>query len=132
MTLRIAPALGALALCLPLAGALAADAGPGDDLRQALRCSAVFAIVAADQKDGANHADRFPPLALRGREYFVRSGAALMDALSLSREQVEAMMRAEVGQVQGEVAAEANPAAALDAIMKPCLVRLDAEVPPGA
>ena len=91
-----------------------------------LRCSAAFAIIASEQQRGIASALAYPPLAERGKEYFVRSSARLMDELQVSREQVEAMLRAEVDALQaGSMAAE-NPAQFVDQVMQPCLLSLAA------
>ena len=60
---------------------LAAQTSPASEaplaleLQTALHCSAMFAIVAADQSRGAKWALAYPPLQVRGKEYFVRVGA---------------------------------------------------------
>lgn len=94
--------------------------------RMLLRCSATFAIVAGEQQRGVASAAAYPPLGERGREYFVRASARLMDELELTREQVEASLRTEVedlGKASGEAA---DPAAYLDSVMRPCLSALEA------
>jgi uncharacterized protein (DUF58 family) len=65
-----------------------------------LRCSAAFAIVAGEQQRGVASARAYPPLGERGREYFVRASVRLMDDLKLTREQVDASLRAEVEALQ--------------------------------
>src|SRR6187200_190047 len=70
--------------------------------RMLLRCSAVFAIVAGEQQRGAPAAAVYPPLGSRGREYFARTGARLMDDLKISREQAEASIRSAAEAVQKE------------------------------
>ena len=94
--------------------------------RMLLRCSAVFAIVAAEQQRGVASALAYPPLAERGREYFVRSSARLMDDLKLTREQVEASLRAEVEGLRKATTAGDDSAAAIDGVMQPCLSALEA------
>lgn len=94
--------------------------------RMLLRCSAAFAIVAGEQHRGAPAAAAYPPLGERGREYFVRASARLMDELGLSREQVEAGLRGEVRGLQESARDAADPAAYLDSVMQPCLSALDA------
>ena len=75
----------------------------------ALRCSAAFALVAALE---------YPPMAERGREFFVRSGAQLMDQAGLTRATIEERLRAEAGAILAD--------GSLDEIMPPCLLLLDA------
>lgn len=66
--------------------------GPALSLEQttALRCAVAFALTAEGQVRGDAAATALPPLAERGREYFVRVSARLMDDPGLSREQVSA------------------------------------------
>jgi hypothetical protein len=94
--------------------------------RLLLRCSAAFAIVAAEQQRGIASALAYPPLGERGREYFVRSSVRLMDDLALTREQVEASLRSEVEGLQKASTEVLDPAAYLDAVMQPCLSALEA------
>lgn len=54
----------------------------------ALRCAVVFARGARMQREGAPAAAEWPDLSTRGREYFVRVTAKLMDETRASREQV--------------------------------------------
>jgi hypothetical protein len=94
--------------------------------RMLLRCSAAFAIVAGEQQRGAATALAYPPLAERGREYFVRSSVRLMDDLAITREQVEASLRGEVEALQKASANAADPASYVDGVMQPCLSALEA------
>jgi hypothetical protein len=120
--------LAALA-CLSLAAipAAAQDATPLSlEQRMLLRCSAVFAIVAGEQSRGVASAAAYPPLAQRGREYFVRASARLMDELELSREQLTAHLQAEVGALQAGATEAGDRAKFIDGVMRPCLTALDA------
>ena len=119
------PALLAVAV---LAAPAAAQEAPRYTLehRMLLRCSAVFAIVAGEQQRGVAAALAYPPLAERGREYFVRSSVRLMDDLAISREQVETSLRGEVGALQQAAAEAPDRAAYLDEVMQPCLLALEA------
>ena len=94
--------------------------------RMLLRCSAAFAIVAGEQRRGVATALAYPPLAERGREYFVRSSVRLMDDLAITREQVEASLRGEVEALQKAAAEAADPAGYVDGVMQPCLAALEA------
>jgi len=94
--------------------------------RMLLRCSAAFAIVAGRQQRGEAGALAYPALGERGREYFVRASARLMDDLKLSREQVEASLRAEVEGLQKATTERGDPAATIDGVMQPCLSALEA------
>ncbi|MFN4020633.1 MAG: hypothetical protein ACK4IC_08965 [Erythrobacter sp.] len=75
----------ALALQAP---SVTAPAAPrlSQDSRALLRCSAAFAMVAQWQAMGDASALRWPALGTRGREFFVRSLAQLMDETGLDRE----------------------------------------------
>ena len=95
-----------------------------------LTCSAVFAIVASDQARGEEAALRFPPLKVRGREYFVRFGAQTIDKTGASREAVKVLLEGEVERLQKLAAAMGDPQGTLSRTLQPCLLRLDAEVPP--
>lgn len=86
--------------------------------RTMLRCSAAFAIVARQQADGRPDARRYPPMDPRGKEFFVRASAQLMDEAKLTREQVQAALLAE--------ARNLSAPAMLDAVMPACLLSLDA------
>ncbi|MXP31298.1 hypothetical protein GRI94_19690 [Erythrobacter jejuensis] len=83
----------------------------------ALRCSAAFSIVAARQRAGDAKAGAYPPLATRGREFFVRSSAQLIDQTGLSREAIAQKLRAE--------AILLNQADRLDSAMPGCLLLLE-------
>ncbi|WP_240956918.1 hypothetical protein [Pseudopontixanthobacter vadosimaris] len=85
--------------------------------RTALRCAAAFAITANLQQQGKAAAD-YPPLAERGREFFVRSAARVMDDTGLDRAGVANVLTAE--------AQELADADARAAIMPACLLLLDA------
>lgn len=94
-----------------------------------LRCSAAFGLIAYDQKRGAPGADAFPPLATRGREFFVRTTARLMDETGASREMVQALLKVRVDELQKGAASSANPAEFTGRTVRACLPLLDAEVP---
>ena len=95
----------------------------------ALRCSAVFAMVAADQARGLPYAAVYPPLGQRGREFFVRSTAKLMDDTGATRAQVTAMAQRSLADLQAGLARAPNRVAALGTIMTPCLSILDGALP---
>lgn len=88
-----------------------------------LRCSAAFAMVAAGQAKGEADSLAFPPLAKRGREYFVRVAARVMDETGVTREQLQALLLREATAVRTE-----GPKS-LSALVPPCLMLLDMEVP---
>ena len=106
--------LAALATALaPIAAA--AQAAPELSLEQRLllRCSAAFALVAAAQEKGEPGALRYPSLEIRGREFFVRSAAEVMDAAGLDRAAIDAALTREARDL---VASET-----LEEIMPVCL-----------
>lgn len=120
-------------LTLALMGAaLPASAQPADTGEEAalpplnlqqqasLRCGVTFGLVAGGQERGEENALAYPPMEPRGREFFIRTTAQLMDEAGLTREQVQAMVmiQLEALDAMGENAvAETMPA---------CLSLLDA------
>lgn len=84
----------------------------------ALRCGVVFALGTRMQADGKPAAAAWPALATRGREYFVRVFARLMDDTRASRDQLTAMAGAETTALGSD--------AAVAAAMPGCLTLLDA------
>ncbi len=123
--MKIVPFLLSAAL---LAAPAAAQQQPAFTLehRMMLRCSAAFALVAAEQQRGNASALAYPPLGERGREYFVRASVRLMDDLKLSREQVEASLRTEVEGLRKASKEASDPLQYVDGLMQPCLSALDA------
>ena len=59
---------------------------------EALRCAVAFAIGAKLQEDKSPLAAGWPDLTTRGKEYFVRATAKLMDDTKASRETLTAMV----------------------------------------
>ena len=119
--IRTVTAAAALLTAIPAAAQEAAPAeGPVRPLsmqqQAALKCSAAFAVGATQQERGRNLA--WPQLAQRGKEFFVRSSAAIMDETGWSREQVAAELTA-----QARVLTRPGE---LEAAMPPCLLLLDA------
>lgn len=114
---RIASLAAVLAL---LAAPLAAQPAAPLSLehRMLLRCSAAFALVAARQDAGDAEALAWPPLGERGREFFVRASAKVMDEAKLDRAALAEAMRREAEAVVHEDA--------LERILPPCLDALAA------
>ncbi|MDG6080152.1 hypothetical protein E3U23_13235 [Erythrobacter litoralis] len=83
----------------------------------ALRCSIAIAMGAERQRTGGGDAD-WPDLTERGREFFVRSLAQLMDDTGMSR---EALMQAAAGE-----AADLQDGENLHQVMPACLLMLNA------
>lgn len=84
----------------------------------ALRCGVVFALGARMQADGKPAASAWPALGTRGREYFVRVFARLMDDTGATRDQLTALAGRETAAVKDD--------AAVAAAMPACLALLDA------
>ncbi|MEL1251496.1 hypothetical protein [Aurantiacibacter gilvus] len=85
----------ALAVTPTLATAQAAAPQLGVEHRMLVRCSAAFALVAYRQDNGNAEAMRYPAMAERGREFFVRASAQVMDEAGLDRDQIQAALSAE-------------------------------------
>lgn len=104
-----------------LAALLAAQPAPAPVLSQEsralLRCSAAFALVSRRQANGDATARRWPALDVRGREFFVRSLAQLMDQTGLDRDGIALLAGVEAKALQDSGEA--------DAIMPSCLVMLE-------
>ena len=96
----------------------------------ALRCSAAFAYVAAGQARSDPAMAGYPPVGARGKEFFVRSTAGLMDATGATRPQVQELFRRSYSDLTAALAKAPNRAVALGEVMRPCLVLLDAVIPP--
>ncbi len=117
-------AVVAAALAVPAA---AQDAAPLSlEQTMLLRCSVTFALVAGQQQRGDPLTAGYPALQQRGKEYFARANARLMDELRLTREQLEVRVRGEVASQQQAAAQAADRKAYLDSVMQPCLSALDA------
>lgn len=106
----------------------AAPAAPDPELRAELHCAAAFAIAASEQARGSMAALALPPMAVRGKRYFADVGERAVSKGGLSREAVQALLTADVIEMQRRAAAD--PDGQLAAEVKPCLARLDAAVPP--
>lgn len=99
------------------------------ELDTAVRCSALFAIIASGQDKGNAAARLLPPMEPRGKEVFVQTAARLMDEGHLDRDQTAARFKAEVTSLSGDIAAAPAPAARMQALAAPCLPLLDAVMP---
>lgn len=86
--------------------------------RTALRCAAAFAIVADGQARGKKDALAYPALDQRGREFFVRSSARVMDDTGMDRAAVAAALQAEAKDLWDKDA--------IGQIMPSCLLLLEA------
>lgn len=84
-----------------------------------LRCAAAFALVAQAQSAGNAEALEYPALGERGREFFVRTAARLIDETALDRDGVARLLAQEASRL-------AQEEGALDRAMPPCLMLLEA------
>ncbi|MFC0590425.1 hypothetical protein ACFFF7_13515 [Novosphingobium aquiterrae] len=128
MICRTALTLFALA-ALPASG-LAQPAAPLPALNleqeTAVRCGAAFAIVASEQARGTPVAAKWPALGTRGREFFVRTGARLMDDTGATRPQVQALFARAASSLRADPGALP---ARLDSLRVPCVSLLDLAIP---
>ena len=85
--------------------------------RASLRCSAAFALVSYGQDQGNADALKWPRMNERGREFFVRTSAQIMDEFELSRDQVGELVAKEA---QGLIDDDA-----LENVMPACLTLLE-------
>ncbi len=85
----------------------------------ALKCGVGFAIVDRLHKDGGTAAAQYPALGERGREFFVRSAAKLMDETGAGREAIAVLAAAQ----SAELLAKPEQ---LEAMMPACLLLLKA------
>lgn len=101
--------LVAVAVSTPVQTAPPAPAPPALTAPQsaALRCGVVFALAARMQAARNPLAASWPPLAARGKEFFVRVTAKLMDETGASRADLAALATRELPALQsaGSVAA---------------------------
>ncbi len=86
--------------------------------RTLLRCSAAFAVASHRTPKGENVAGATPSLTERGREYFVRAGAELIDHSGLTREALVALLE--------EQARQLSDPDELAAAMPGCIASLEA------
>ena len=121
--LRLATTLALLAAPVMAIPAIAAAQTPPPQLnldqRMLLRCSAAFALVSFGQDNGNAEAMQYPTMEKRGREFFVRASARVMDEAGLDRSQIEAALSAE--------AQDLVDTGKLEEVMPVCLSLLPAE-----
>ncbi len=90
--------------------------------RTALRCAAAFAIIADGQARGNRKSLAYPALGQRGREFFVRTSARVMDDTGMDRTAVADVLLA---QAQG-LQEGGEPGNGIEQIMPACLLLLEA------
>jgi len=81
-----------------------------------VRCSAAFALVAHRQALGEQWALAYPPLEQRGREFFVRASARVIDEAGIDRAQLAAALTTEAQGLGGAQAIGGVMPACLDAL----------------
>lgn len=104
----------------PVSPIAADDQASGISLedRGLLRCAAAFAIIARAQEGGDEAARKWPEVGERGREFFVRALAQVMENTGLDREGIS--------RAAGVAAQKIQESGELDKIMPACLVMLEA------
>ena len=95
-----------------------ADAGLSQENAALLRCSAAFALVSYGQANGDEAAKQWPEVDPRGREFFVRALAKIIDDTGMDRDQVSQLAEAEAQRLIDENL--------LDSVMPGCLLMLNA------
>lgn len=110
-------ALALQAAPVPAPAPAAAPIVLSQENRALLRCAAAFAVTANAQANGDPVAQQWPALGTRGREFFVRALAQLMDATGLDRAGIaqEASKEAQALTTTGDVAK----------VMPSCLIMLE-------
>jgi hypothetical protein len=106
------------AAALALQAAPAQPAPLSQENRALLRCAAAFALVARSQAQGDAAANEWPDLTTRGREFFVRALAQLMDETGRDRDAIAKLANAE--------AQDLNTSGDVPKIMPSCLLLLEA------
>lgn len=97
--------------------------------REDLTCAAAFAIIASEQTRGVTSALAYPTLVVRGRTYFVDTAERIVTETATSEDAVGLALTRIVEDLQAEAAQSNDPAGVVDAVMAPCLAKLDAAVP---
>ncbi|WP_438728185.1 hypothetical protein ACR9YC_12590 [Parasphingorhabdus sp. DH2-15] len=95
-----------------------------------VKCAVAFAIVAGGQERGEASALAYPLLGERGRTFFADLGQRLIKDLDATPQQVQLVLESEARALQEDALETNDPNGTVDAIMEPCLSRLDAVIPP--
>jgi hypothetical protein len=94
-----------------------------------VRCAVAFAIVAGGQERGETSSLAYPLIGARGRTFFADLGQRLIKDLKATPQQVQLLLESEARAFQIAAQETNDPNGTVDAVMKPCLSRLDAAVP---
>ncbi len=86
---------GPVVALTPVADEAASAASLSSENRAIVRCSAAFSLVAFGQANGNADAQKWPAMGERGREFFVRALAGLMDETGLNRDGVSQLVSTE-------------------------------------
>lgn len=121
--------LAALLLAAQAAPAPAAAPVLTEAQRDDLTCAAAFAIIASEQERGVTSALAYPTMVTRGRTFFVNTAERIVTETRSSQEAIGAALTQIVQQLQGDAAQSNDPAGVIDALMDPCIEKLDAAVP---
>lgn len=121
--------LAALLLAAQAASAPVAPPALTEAQRSDLTCAAAFAIIASEQERGVTSALAYPTMVTRGSTYFVNTAERIVTETASSEEAIGAALTQIVQQLQGDAAQSNDPAGVVDAIMGPCIEKLDAAVP---
>lgn len=97
--------------------------------REDLACAAALAIIASEQARGVTSALAYPTLVGRGRAYFVTTAERIVDETASNDEAVALALTQIVTDLQAQAAQSNDPAGVVEAVMTPCLAKLDAVVP---
>ncbi len=76
----------------PIADEVSSAADLSSENRAIVRCSAAFSLIAYGQESGNADAQKWPAMSERGREFFVRALAGLMDETGLNRDGVSELV----------------------------------------
>jgi hypothetical protein len=125
-------AVAALALANPLAALaqIQGEASALPDLDAQVRCAALFALIAAEQKSNAPGADRFPPLEVIGKSFFISTGLRLIEERKMPPEQMQSFYMAQISVIRSDHAKTADPALAVEAEVTGCLKMAESVPPP--
>lgn len=132
MNRTLLAAAAALALVNPFA-ALAqssSTAMPLPDLDAQVRCAALFALVVAEQNSKVPGADRFPPLEVIGKSFFISTGLRLLDERKMPPEQLQSFYMAQITVIRSDHAKAADPAKARAMEVEGCLKMAETVPPP--
>ena len=118
----IATSVLACLLAVPTAAQEAEAALPQLTMEQrsSLRCGVAFGLIARGQAEGDARAAAYPAMEPRGREFFVRTMARLMDEHGLTREQANKLALATTSEMMAETPQDR------ERMMPACLLLLEA------